>query len=187
MGGGLLLQEDNVAHGIGALVLGEVSWIGGAFAWGHARVDFNHSAAGVETHGVAIGTRVQPLADKLAGQRVQRLGQLRVLIAPHLGLAVHGDVVRGRGGGQQVGVPTATARSTRALSLGLRTRVGSTWKPRACAYSRKATLMTGSRGSACCTMALVLSGNSTRKMPPKNSHAASHASLALSVVSRSIG
>ena len=76
-----------------------------------------------------------------------------------------------------------TARSTRALSRGLRTRAVSMWKPRDCAYSRKAGVMRGASGSAICTMVLVLSGMSTRKTPPKNSHAASQAAIAVRLVS----
>src|SRR4030067_2751735 len=51
-----------------------------------------------------------------------------------------------------------TARSTRPLSRGARTRVGSMKKPRFWAYSWKVMLMTGWSGSAMFTIALVLSG-----------------------------
>ena len=67
------------------------------------------------------------------------------------------------------------------------TRVGSMWKARACAYSRNASTRRGSRSSAVWTIALVLSGMRTWKMPPKNAQAASHASMAVAVVSRKTG
>jgi len=76
-----------------------------------------------------------------------------------------------------------TARSTRALSRGLRTRAVSMWSPRDWAYSRNAAVIRGASGSAVCTMLLVLSTTSTLKTPPKNSHAASHAAIAVRVVS----
>jgi hypothetical protein len=48
-------------------------------------------------------------------------------------------------------------------------------------------LRRGSSGSACWTIALVLSGMRTRKTPWKKAQAASHASIAVSVVSRMTG
>src|SRR6266568_3694012 len=80
----------------------------------------------------------------------------------------------------------------RALDAGLvlgapDARVVSMRKPRAWAYSRKASTITGAMGSACATIALVLSGMRTLKTPPKKSHAASHAWMADSVVSWNIG
>jgi len=57
------------------------------------------------------------------------------------------------------------------------------WKARAWAYSRKVALRSGSSGSAVCTIALVLSGIRIQNMPPENSQAASHASIAVAVVS----
>ncbi len=47
--------------------------------------------------------------------------------------------------------------------------------------------MVGEIGSAFATIALVLSGMMTWKTPPKYSHAASHASIAVSVVSLKTG
>ena len=47
--------------------------------------------------------------------------------------------------------------------------------------------MRGASGSAVTTIAFVLSGIRTLKMPPKNSHAASHASMARAVVSSKVG
>ena len=58
-----------------------------------------------------------------------------------------------------------TVRSVRALSFGCRGRAGSTWKPRACAYSRNSSMMRGLIGSAVCTIALVQSGTTTRNTP----------------------
>ena len=80
-----------------------------------------------------------------------------------------------------------TARSTRPLSRGWRTRAGSRWKPRACAYSRNASVIRGANGSAYVMIAVVLSGMRTLKIPPKKSHAASHASIARAVVSSNVG
>ena len=59
-----------------------------------------------------------------------------------------------------------------------RTRVGSMWKPRACAYSRNAGVEQRLQRIRRCTIAFVLSGIRTRKTPPKNSQAASQASIA---------
>jgi hypothetical protein len=55
------------------------------------------------------------------------------------------------------------------------------------AYSRNAGVMRGASGSASRMRALVLPGMMTRKIPPKNSHAASHASIARAVVSSKVG
>ena len=77
-----------------------------------------------------------------------------------------------------------TLRSTRGLSLGWRTRAGSTTNPRVCAYSTKAWFNRGSSASASSTIASVLSGISTRNTPPKNAHAASQPAITASVVWR---
>ena len=61
-----------------------------------------------------------------------------------------------------------TTRSTRGLSVGVRTRAGSVTKPRAWAYSMKARFSRGLRGSAASTIADMLSGMTTAKTPPKN-------------------
>lgn len=74
-----------------------------------------------------------------------------------------------------------------ALIARFSTRAGSTTKPRDWAYSRNVALSSRSSGSAFWTIAFVLSGSSTAKTPPKNVHAASHASIASAVVSRSHG
>ena len=68
-------------------------------------------------------------------------------------------------------------RSTRGLSRGLRTRAGSTAKPRAWAYSRKASLSRGRSRRRRSTMAFMLSGITTENTPPKNSHAASNPAI----------
>jgi hypothetical protein len=51
--------------------------------------------------------------------------------------------------------------------------VASTRKPRSCAYSTKAVLSRGSVGFALSTMAAMLSGMTTAKIPPKKAQAAS--------------
>ena len=66
-----------------------------------------------------------------------------------------------------------TIRSTRGLSVGWRTRAGSTTNPRSWAYSANARLSRGSSGLALSTIAAMLSGMMTLKIPPKNAHAAS--------------
>jgi len=57
-------------------------------------------------------------------------------------------------------------------------------KPRSWAYSTKARLRRGSRESAASTMAAMLSGMTTAKIPEKNLQAASQAAMAVSVVWR---
>ena len=77
-------------------------------------------------------------------------------------------------------------RSTRGLSRGCRTRAGSTTKPRAWAYSRKPSVKRGATGSATATMALQLSGMTTRKTPPKKAQASSNPSITASRVWRKV-
>ena len=79
-----------------------------------------------------------------------------------------------------------TVRSTRGLSCGRRTRAGSTWKPRAWAYSTNAWFNRGASGSASSTTADRLSGITVANTPPKNPHAASNPSITASVVWRSV-
>ena len=64
-------------------------------------------------------------------------------------------------------------RSTRGLSFGWRTLVASTRKPRSWAYSTKAALSLGLVGFALSTIAAMLSGITTAKIPPKKDQAAS--------------
>lgn len=68
-------------------------------------------------------------------------------------------------------------RSTRALSRGWRARAGSIRNPRACAYSTNASFSRGEVGSERSTIALQLSGITTRNTPPKNAQAASKPSI----------
>ena len=58
----------------------------------------------------------------------------------------------------------------------------STRKPRSWAYSTKASLSRGSVGLALSTMAAMLSGITTAKIPPKNAQAASKPSMTSAIV-----
>ncbi|CAB4595691.1 unannotated protein [freshwater metagenome] len=75
-----------------------------------------------------------------------------------------------------------TIRSTRGLSVGVRTRAGSITNPRDCAYSTNASFNRGSIPSAFVTTGVRLSGIRTLNTPPKNRHAASHPAITVSVV-----
>jgi hypothetical protein len=104
--------------------------------------------------------------------------------------AEHGESV-GRFATKLLEGPLPWTRMRRVYALlglarrygGERLLVGSMWKPRLWAYSRKARFSLGASGSAWSTIALVLSGMITLNTPPKNSQAASQASMAVSVVS----
>ena len=72
------------------------------------------------------------------------------------------------------------------LSVGFRTRAGSTRKPRAWAYSIKAWLNRGFMGSAHSTTVPMLSGTTTLKTPWKKAHAASKPLITVSVVWRKL-
>ncbi len=56
-----------------------------------------------EAHGGGVGARHQAPAHELPGQRVERAGDLGVLVAGHLGLAPQRQVVARGGRGQQGG------------------------------------------------------------------------------------
>jgi hypothetical protein len=75
-----------------------------------------------------------------------------------------------------------TVRSTLGLSVGVRTRAGSTTKPLAWAYSMNAWLNLGSSLSAVVTALDMLSGMTTLKTPPKNDQAASKPAMTVSAV-----
>ncbi|MFT3852035.1 MAG: hypothetical protein QM733_04755 [Ilumatobacteraceae bacterium] len=75
-----------------------------------------------------------------------------------------------------------TIRSTRGLSVGVRTRAGSITNPHDWAYSTNASSNLDSNGSAFETTGVRLSGTNTLNTPPKNRHAASHPAITVSVV-----
>lgn len=70
-----------------------------------------------------------------------------------------------------------TVRSTLGLSVGRRTRAGSTTNPRAWAYSVNASFNLGSVLCARVTTVAMLSGTTTANTPPKNPQAASKPSI----------
>ncbi len=83
----------HVTQRVDPFVFREIRRGGGALARRHTGVHLHEHAAVIEAHGRTVRPHEQPLADKLRGQRVQRLGHLRVLIAGHLRLSLQWDIV----------------------------------------------------------------------------------------------
>ncbi len=78
---GLALEEVDVAHGVRALLLGKVIHVRGAAAGERARVRLDDHRGIVEGHGRAVGAGTQQLSDKAVRQRIERTGDLGVLVA----------------------------------------------------------------------------------------------------------
>src|SRR5690606_2998325 len=90
---GLALEEVDVTHGVGSLLLGEVVGVGGASTGEYARMRLDEHTAVVEAHGGAIGTRTQHLADVMVRQGVESAVDLGMLIAADLGTAPERGVI----------------------------------------------------------------------------------------------
>ena len=197
-------------------------------------MDLDQLAPGEHPHQAAVGSGLDPVADQVPGDRVQRPGHLNVVVPVHLGLGVGREVVDVARGGRQAGllfqgeqlggrhwivpwvrIPArtrhhSTARrwassrpwnvspakklfrtngtvpSTLGLSVGVRTRAGSTRNPRVWAYSMNAWLNRGANGSLRSTIAFKLSGITTANTPPKKAYAASIPAITSPVVCRNV-
>ena len=68
----------------------QVGGIGAAGARCHPRVDLDQLAPVEDAHQRPVGAGVDPLADQVPRDRVERLGHLDVVIPVHLGLGVDG-------------------------------------------------------------------------------------------------
>jgi len=89
-----------------------------------------------------------------------------LLGAPVVAAATSVDEVEQLLAGEAVVANIANRALGAGLVLRVTRRVGSTWKPRTGAYSRKPSMMRGLRGSAVCTIARVQSGTTTPNTPP---------------------
>ncbi len=94
-------EESGVAMSIDPLLAGKIHGIGRTSTGRLSRMSLDQHTAIVKTHKLAVCTRPQTAANKLAGQRVERLGDLRVLIAGDLGPAPQRHVVDHGGSRQQ--------------------------------------------------------------------------------------
>jgi hypothetical protein len=102
MTGGLALQVLDVAHGVRALVLGQVF---------SERTPTTRRLPGMFTqqltvlgdlYQAAVGARLDVLADASAGDRVERLGDLDVVVTGHFGVGIDRRVVARDGRGKQI-------------------------------------------------------------------------------------
>src|SRR5690606_15208010 len=100
--GGLALEEGDVTHRVSAFVSREIGRIDGASAGRLTAVSLHQSAVAVEAHERAIGACAQSLADEAGRQRVERLGDLREVIAPDLWIAPVRHLVELTGRRQEV-------------------------------------------------------------------------------------
>src|SRR5581483_1026875 len=140
------------------------------------------------------------------GTEYNGLAYLDVAVPLHLGRRVgrpctgipttsrHQCSVRRRASARSVNASSAkrlprtlgTVRSTRGLSVGVRTLAASMTNPRAWEYSAKASVKRGSYAPASMTIGDMLSGMTTLKTPAKNAQAASKPSMTASVVWRNV-
>ena len=86
-------QERRVAMGIDSLLSGKVRGVGGPSAGRVQGMGLDQHAAVIETDQTAVGPDTQPPAHEIAGQRVECLGDLDVLIPGDFGTAPQRHVV----------------------------------------------------------------------------------------------
>lgn len=90
---GLSEEESGVALCVRQLLFREIRRIRTAPSRWLSGMGFDQHAAIVEAHQLAVGPRPQPPPEKLPGERVERLGDLGVLIPRDLRITRQWDVV----------------------------------------------------------------------------------------------
>ena len=87
-------QPGQVPQRVPGLLCGQIRTVGGPATGWLPGMGFDQPPRRVvELHQLAVGARVEVLADPLLGQRVQRLGDLGVEVAVHLDPLEHRHVI----------------------------------------------------------------------------------------------
>jgi hypothetical protein len=94
-------QPVQIAHRVAGLVRRQIRRVGGPGPGGLTRMSLDELSAVVELGQLAVRTGRHRLPAQMMRNRVQRLGQLDVIVAGHLDLGVHRHRVPSRRGGQQ--------------------------------------------------------------------------------------
>ena len=112
--GGHRPQPVEVTHRVHGLVRRQVGGVGRAMAWLLAGMDLDELAPVEDPHQRAVGAHLDPGADQCAGDRVERPGDLDVMVAMDLRGRVDRHVVERR----PVPAPAAGASSAANTSAG---------------------------------------------------------------------